>query len=63
MNLVSRLLPLLGEQHMMRIGGGALGFCLLVIAARLYWPLEFMNFALLGFGFYCLHAVGASSLA
>ena len=55
--LVSRLLPRLGEQHMMRIGGGALGFCLLVIAARLYWPLEFVNFALLGFGFYCLHAV------
>lgn len=55
--LVSRLLPLLGEQHLMRIGGGALGFCLLVIAARLYWPLEFLNFALLGFGFYCLHAV------
>jgi len=55
--LVSRLLPLLGEQKMMRIGGGALGFCLLVIAACLAWPLEFMNFALLGFGFYCLHAV------
>jgi predicted MFS family arabinose efflux permease len=55
--LVSRLLPLLGEQQMMRIGGGLLGFCLLGIAARLYWPLEFMNFALLGFGFYCLHAV------
>jgi MFS transporter, DHA1 family, inner membrane transport protein len=55
--LVSRLLPVLGERHMMRFGGGALGFCLLVIAARLYWPIEFMNFALLGFGFYCLHAV------
>lgn len=55
--LVSRLLPLLGEQHMMRIGGGLLGFCLLGIAARLFWPLEFINFALLGFGFYCLHAV------
>jgi predicted MFS family arabinose efflux permease len=55
--LVSRLLPRLGERHMMRFGGGALGFCLIVIALRLYWPLEFMNFALLGFGFYCLHAV------
>jgi predicted MFS family arabinose efflux permease len=55
--LVSRLLRLLGEQQMMRIGGSTLGFCLGVIALRLYWPYEFMNFALLGFGFYCLHAV------
>ncbi len=55
--LVSRLLPLLGEQRMMRLGGATLGFCLLVIAARLAWPLEFFNFALLGFGFYMLHAV------
>jgi predicted MFS family arabinose efflux permease len=55
--LVSRLLPLLGEQRMMRAGGATLGFCLLMIAARLIWPLEFFNFALLGFGFYMLHAV------
>ena len=55
--LVSRLLPLLGEQRMMRIGGATLGFSLVVIALRLYWPFEFANFALLGFGFYCLHAV------
>lgn len=54
---VSRVLPLLGEQRMMRLGGAALGFCLIVIALRLYWPFEFMNFALLGFGFYMLHAV------
>src|SRR6185437_13749256 len=54
---VSRLLPLLGEQRMMRFGGLALGFCLIVIALRLYWPYEFINFALLGFGFYMLHAV------
>jgi len=54
---VSRLLRLLGETRMMRLGGAALGFCLMVIAARLAWPLEFLNFALLGFGFYMLHAV------
>ena len=54
---ISRLLPLLGETRMMRLGGAAMGFCLVVIAARLYWPLEFFNFALLGFGFYMLHAV------
>ncbi len=54
---VSRVLPWLGEQRMMRLGGVALGFCLLVIAARAPWPVEFANFALLGFGFYMLHAV------
>jgi predicted MFS family arabinose efflux permease len=54
---VSRLLPWLGETRMMRFGGAALGFCLVVIAARAPWPVEFANFALLGFGFYMLHAV------
>jgi predicted MFS family arabinose efflux permease len=55
--LVSRLLALLGETRMMRIGGTVIGFCLLLIAARAAWPVEFANFALLGFGFYMLHAV------
>jgi predicted MFS family arabinose efflux permease len=55
--LVSRLLALLGEQHMMRVGGAAIAFCLLLIAARLPWPAEFANFMLLGLGFYMLHAV------
>jgi predicted MFS family arabinose efflux permease len=55
--LVSRLLPRIGETVMMRIGGALIGFCLLMIAAGLAWPLEFANFALLGFGFYMLHAV------
>jgi MFS transporter, DHA1 family, inner membrane transport protein len=54
---VSRLLPLIGETRMMRLGGAAMGFCLVVIAARFYWPIELFNFALLGFGFYMLHAV------
>lgn len=55
--LVSRLLPRIGETLMMRIGGATIGCCLLVIAAQLAWPVEFVNFALLGFGFYMLHAV------
>jgi len=55
--LVSRLLPRLGERRMMRFGGAALSFCLAVIAARAPWPVEFANFALLGFGFYMLHGV------
>lgn len=55
--LVSRLLPLLGERWMMRLGGATMGLCLVVIAAMLPWPVEFGNFMLLGFGFYMLHAV------
>jgi predicted MFS family arabinose efflux permease len=54
---VSWLLARLGETGMMRIGGTAMGLCLLVIAARAPWPVEFANFVLLGFGFYMLHAV------
>ena len=54
---ISRLLPRLGETRMMRFGGMAMGFCLIVIAANLPWPAEFANFVLLGFGFYMLHAV------
>jgi len=55
--LVSRMLPRLGETRMMQIGGVAMGFCLVVIAARMPWPVEFANFVLLGLGFYMLHAV------
>ena len=55
--LVSRLLRRLGETWMMRIGGAIMGLCLLVIAARAVWPVEFGNFLVLGFGFYMLHAV------
>jgi predicted MFS family arabinose efflux permease len=54
---VSRLLRFIGETRMMRVGGTLIALCLVVIAARLYWPLEFLNFAVLGFGFYMLHAV------
>jgi predicted MFS family arabinose efflux permease len=55
--LVSVLLTRLGERRMMRVGGIIMGACLVVIAARARWPVEFANFALLGFGFYMLHAV------
>lgn len=54
---VSKMLPRLGEIRMMRFGGMAMGFCLVIIAANLPWPVEFANFLLLGFGFYMLHAV------
>ncbi len=52
---VSRLLALLGERHLMRIGGMVMAFCLIVIALRAPWQVEFANFVLLGFGFYMLH--------
>lgn len=55
--LVSRLLRLLGETGMMRIGGTVMGLCLAVIALRVSWPVEFVNFFVLGLGFYMLHAV------
>lgn len=54
---VSKMLPRIGETRMMRFGGITMGFCLIVIAINLPWPVEFANFVLLGFGFYMLHAV------
>jgi hypothetical protein len=32
-----------------------MGFCLIVIALRMLWPVEFVNFVIMGFGFYLLH--------
>jgi predicted MFS family arabinose efflux permease len=54
---VSRLLAALGERRLMQAGGIVMGGCLVVIALRAAWPIEFVNFAVLGFGFYMLHAV------
>jgi len=54
---VSRMLPILGETRMMRLGGAAMGLTLVVLAARAAWPFECLNMVLLGFGFYMLHAV------
>jgi predicted MFS family arabinose efflux permease len=39
----------------MATGGMAMAFCLIVIALRMPWPVEFANFMLLGFSFYLLH--------
>jgi predicted MFS family arabinose efflux permease len=55
--MVSRLLAYLGETRMMRAGGTVMAFCLVIIATRAPWPVEFANLLLLGFGFYMLHAV------
>jgi predicted MFS family arabinose efflux permease len=52
---VSWLLNNIGERRLMAAGGMVMGFCLIVIALRAPWPVEFVNFMLLGFGFYFLH--------
>ena len=53
--MVSRLLNSFGERRLMAAGGMLMAFCLVVIALRMPWPVEFANFVLLGFGFYFLH--------
>lgn len=53
--MVGRLLAFVGERRLMAAGGMAMAFCLIVIALRMPWPVEFANFILLGFGFYLLH--------
>ena len=52
---VSRLLSRFAERRLMAAGGMTMAFCLIVIALRMPWPVEFANFVLLGFGFYLLH--------
>jgi len=53
--MIGWLLAHVGERRLMALGGVAMGFCLLVIALRVSWPVELTNFILLGFGFYLLH--------
>jgi predicted MFS family arabinose efflux permease len=52
---VSWLLVFIGEKRLMAAGGMVMAFCLIVVALRAPWPVEFANFVLLGFGFYFLH--------
>ena len=52
---VAWLLANIGERRLMAAGGMTMGFCLLVIALRMPWPIEFANFVIMGFGFYLLH--------
>jgi MFS transporter, DHA1 family, inner membrane transport protein len=42
---------------MMRAGGTVMSLCLVVIALRVPWPGQIVDFICLGFGFYMLHAV------
>jgi MFS transporter, DHA1 family, inner membrane transport protein len=53
--MIGWLLEHFRERQLMAAGGMVMGFCLVVIALRMPWPVEFANFMLLGFGFYLLH--------
>jgi len=53
--MVAWLVAHISERRLMATGGMVMGACLLVIALRMSWPVEFMNFMVMGFGFYLLH--------
>jgi predicted MFS family arabinose efflux permease len=53
--MVAWLVAHISERRLMTAGGMIMGACLLVIALRMPWPIEFVNFMLMGFGFYLLH--------
>jgi predicted MFS family arabinose efflux permease len=53
--MVAWLIAHISERRLMATGGMVMGACLLVIALRMPWPIEFVNFMVMGFGFYLLH--------
>jgi predicted MFS family arabinose efflux permease len=53
--MVSWLLGRVGERRLMVGGGILMGLALIVVAMRLPWPFEFVDFMLMGFAFYMLH--------
>jgi MFS transporter, DHA1 family, inner membrane transport protein len=60
--LVSRLRP----SRLMMVGGGSAALALVGAGTAAAWPVELLNFVLLGFGFYMLHSciqVQATELA
>ena len=54
---VSMLLGRLGERRLMLGGGTLMGLGLAVVALPLPWPLQGLDFIVLGLGFYMLHGV------
>jgi len=52
---VAWLVANISVQRLMAAGGMVMGFCLILIGLRASWQVEFVNFLLLGFGFYLLH--------
>jgi len=53
--MVAWLVANVSERTLMAAGGMLMAVCLLAIVFRLPWPFEFVNFMLMGFGFYLLH--------
>jgi predicted MFS family arabinose efflux permease len=53
--VVGWLLSRVGEMRLMLGGGLIMALCYLLISLRLPWPIEFLVFVLMGFGFYWLH--------
>jgi DHA1 family inner membrane transport protein len=56
-SLVSLLLGRLGERGLMLSGGSLMGAALMLVALPLPWPLQALDFVVLGLGFYMLHGV------
>jgi predicted MFS family arabinose efflux permease len=54
---VSVLLGRLGERRLMLGGGALMGVAFALIALRLPWPLQCVDFIFIGLGFYMLHGV------
>src|SRR5262252_9433293 len=54
---VSILLARLGERRLMLAGGTLMGVGLAAIALQPPWPLQCLNFVVIGLGFYMLHGV------
>jgi predicted MFS family arabinose efflux permease len=54
---VSMLLGQFGERRLMLGGGAMLAASLVIVGLGMFWPVEFLAFALLGLGFYSLHGV------
>lgn len=55
--IIGWLLPRLGENTMVRLGGTGMALCLLVIASGVPWQVEALNFMALGLAFYMMHGV------
>jgi len=53
--MIPILLERIGERRLMIGGGAVMALGLIVVALRMPWPAEFVNFLMLGFGFFMLN--------
>jgi predicted MFS family arabinose efflux permease len=54
---IAALLVWFGERRLMRGGGFVTGVSLIAISLQFAWPVDFIAFIAIGFGFYMLHGV------